>query len=79
MRGSSKSPPALLCYIGCITILLDILNKVSKGKSLTDKERAIYESHPDAADSCWLTFHGWNLRRGLLRVDDDSDGMYSSD
>jgi response regulator RpfG family c-di-GMP phosphodiesterase len=39
---------AMLCHIGCITIPLDILSKVSKGQSLSEKESAIYQSHPEA-------------------------------
>jgi len=39
---------AMLCYIGCITIPLEILNKVGKQIVLSSKERAVYESHPEA-------------------------------
>jgi len=38
---------AMLCHIGCITVPLEILGKVSKRLDLTDKERAVYESHPE--------------------------------
>jgi response regulator RpfG family c-di-GMP phosphodiesterase len=39
---------AMLCHLGCITIPLDILSKVSRGQNLSDKESAIYQSHPEA-------------------------------
>ena len=37
---------AMLSHIGCITIPFEILDKVSNGKELTEKERALYLKYP---------------------------------
>jgi response regulator RpfG family c-di-GMP phosphodiesterase len=38
---------AMLSHVGCVVVPSEILSKVSRGESLSDKERALYQTHPE--------------------------------
>jgi len=57
---------AMLCYLGCITVPLDILNKVSQGITLSEKDQAIYESHPEAGGRLLANVPRLELVAGMI-------------